>query len=306
MDTPCPDLGGPEMADRYKRLATPASAVGMVGGVVTAFLMPQTPDTTASGQTVIAFFHAHHTAMYVAAFSVAYAAVAAVLFFVSVAYYLRARGSQILAATTAVGGAVFASGALLGAGLLVAANDAPGRMTADVAKTLNILQDDAFFLAVIAGLGISFLSIGVASLRTKALPKWLAIVTTIAVGDRTVKITNPDRVYFPARGETKLDLANYYIAVADGIVRALYERPCMLHRYPEGVGGEKIYQKRLPKGAADWVQTVQVSFPSGRTADELCVTEIGAVVWAVQMSTVEFHPWHTRRFAVEQPDELRT
>jgi DNA ligase D-like protein (predicted polymerase) len=79
----------------------------------------------------------------------------------------------------------------------------------------------------------------------------------------------------------------------------------MLHRYPEGVGGEKIYQKRLPKGAPDWVETVEVSFPSGRTADELCVTEIGSVVWAVQMSTVEFHPWHTRRGEVEKPDELR-
>src|SRR4051794_25581714 len=123
---------------------------------------------------------------------------------------------------------------------------------------------------------------------------------------RTVKVTNPDRVYFPARGETKLDLANYYIAVGQGIVRALYERPCMLHRFPEGVGSsEKIYQKRLPKGAPDWVQTVQVSFPSGRTADELCVVEVGEVVWAVQMSTVEFHPWHTRRGEVEQPDELR-
>src|SRR4051794_23644469 len=123
---------------------------------------------------------------------------------------------------------------------------------------------------------------------------------------RTVKVTNPDRVYFPARGETKLDLANYYIAVGQGIVRALYERPCMLHRFPEGVGSsEKIYQKRLPKGAPDWVETVEVSFPSGRTADELCVTELASVVWAVQMSTVEFHPWHTRRAAVEMPDELR-
>ena len=127
----------------------------------------------------------------------------------------------------------------------------------------------------------------------------------VEVGGRVVKVTNPDRVYFPARGETKLDLANYYISVADGIVRALHERPCMLHRYPEGVAGEKIYQKRLPKGAPEWVQTVEVSFPSGRTADELCVTEIGSVVWAVQMSTVEFHPWHTRCAAVEQPDELR-
>jgi len=127
----------------------------------------------------------------------------------------------------------------------------------------------------------------------------------VEAGGRVVKLTNPDRVYFPARGETKLDVANYYLSVADGIVRALRERPCMLHRYPEGVGGEKIYQKRLPKGAPDWVETVEVSFPSGRTADELCVTEIGSVVWAVQMSTVEFHPWHTRRGAVEQPDELR-
>jgi DNA ligase D len=112
-------------------------------------------------------------------------------------------------------------------------------------------------------------------------------------------------VYFSTRGETKLDLARYYLAVGAGIVRALRERPCMLHRYPEGVDGEKIYQKRLPKGAPDWVQTATVSFPSGRTADELCVTELASVVWAVQMSTVEFHPWHTRRPEVEKPDELR-
>jgi DNA ligase D len=124
-------------------------------------------------------------------------------------------------------------------------------------------------------------------------------------GVREVKITNPDRVYFPAYGTTKFDLASYYLSVADGIVRALYERPCMLHRHPDGVEGEKIYQKRLPKGAPEWVQTVQVSFPSGRTADELCVTEVASVIWAVQMSTVEFHPWHTRRGEVEQPDELR-
>src|SRR6202012_4447109 len=127
----------------------------------------------------------------------------------------------------------------------------------------------------------------------------------IEVESRTIKVTNPDRVYFPARGETKLDLINYYLSVEEGIVRALYERPCMLHRYPEGVTGEKIYQKRVPKGAPDWVETAEVSFPSGRTADELCVTEVASVVWAVQMSTVEFHPWHTRRDAVERPDELR-
>ncbi|MDT4996992.1 MAG: hypothetical protein QOD45_1060 [Pseudonocardiales bacterium] len=127
----------------------------------------------------------------------------------------------------------------------------------------------------------------------------------IDVGERTVRISNPDRVYFPARGETKLDLARYYLAVGDGIVRALRERPCMMHRYPDGVAGEKIYQKRLPKGAPEWVQTATVQFPSGRHADELCVTELASVVWAVQMATVEFHPWHSRRADTEHPDELR-
>ncbi|MEP7021278.1 MAG: non-homologous end-joining DNA ligase [Pseudonocardiales bacterium] len=127
----------------------------------------------------------------------------------------------------------------------------------------------------------------------------------IEVGTRLVRISNPDRVYFPTRGETKLDLAKYYLSVGDGIVRALRERPCMLHRYPDGVAGEKIYQKRLPKGAPDWVETVQVKFPSGRTADELCVTELASVIWAVQMSTVEFHPWHSRCADTEKPDELR-
>src|SRR3954465_8199622 len=127
----------------------------------------------------------------------------------------------------------------------------------------------------------------------------------LEVDGRTVRISSPDRVYFSTRGETKLDLANYYMSVGPGIVRALRERPCMLHRYPDGVDGQKIYQKRLPKGAPEWVQTVQVRFPSGRTADELCVTELASVIWAVQMSTVEFHPWHSRRADTESPDELR-
>jgi DNA ligase D len=128
----------------------------------------------------------------------------------------------------------------------------------------------------------------------------------LEVGDRSVRITNPDRVYFPARGETKLDLAHYYLAVSDGVVRALRDRPCMLHRFPTGVTGEKVHQKRLPKGAPDWVQTVRVEFPRfGRHAHELCVTHPADVVWAVQMSTVEFHPWNSRRADVEKPDEWR-
>ena len=91
----------------------------------------------------------------------------------------------------------------------------------------------------------------------------------IEVGPRVVRLTSPDRVYFPAHGWTKLDLANYYLAVGDGIVRALRERPCMLHRFPDGLAGEKVHQKRLPAGAPPWVETVQVYFPRyGRTADE--------------------------------------
>jgi DNA ligase D len=134
----------------------------------------------------------------------------------------------------------------------------------------------------------------------------MAAHADLEVGNRTVRITNPDRVYFPARGETKLDLARYYLAVGDGIVRALRERPCMLHRFPAGVAGEKVHQKRVPSGAPDWLETVRVHFPRyGRHADELCVTELASVIWAVQMSTVEFHPWNSRRADTERPDEWR-
>src|SRR6266702_3382501 len=126
------------------------------------------------------------------------------------------------------------------------------------------------------------------------------------VGDRTIRISNPERVYFPARGETKLDLTRYYLSVGDGIVRALRERPCMLHRFPSGVAGEKVHQKRVPGGAPPWLETVRLHFPRyGRHADELCVTELAAVIWAVQMSTVEFHPWNSRRADTERPDEWR-
>jgi DNA ligase D len=122
---------------------------------------------------------------------------------------------------------------------------------------------------------------------------------------KTIRISSPDRVYFSARGETKLDLAHYYLSVGEGIVRALRERPCMLHRFPSGVDGEKVHQKRVPKGAPPWLETVHVDFPSGRSADELCVTDVAHVIWAVQMSTVEFHPWNSRRADTEKPDEWR-
>lgn len=128
----------------------------------------------------------------------------------------------------------------------------------------------------------------------------------IEVAGRTIRVSSPDRIYFPERGETKLDLVNYYLSVGDGIVRALRDRPCMLHRFPKGVAEKKVHQKRVPSGAPDWLETVEIYFPRyGRTADELCVTELGSVIWAVQMSTVEFHPWNSRRFDPEVPDEWR-
>lgn len=128
----------------------------------------------------------------------------------------------------------------------------------------------------------------------------------VEVGPHDVRISNPDRIYFPARGETKLDLVNYYLSVGDGIVRALRERPCMLHRFPKGVSGDKVHQKRIPAGAPPWLETVRVDFPRyKRHAYELCVTELASVIWAVQMSTVEFHPWNSRRADTEKPDEWR-
>lgn len=128
----------------------------------------------------------------------------------------------------------------------------------------------------------------------------------IEVDARVVRVSNPDRVYFPESGATKLDLVEYYLAVGDGIVNALYERPCMLHRFPKGLAGDKVHQKRIPAGAPPWLETVRLHFPRwNRTADELCVTELASVIWAVQMSTVEFHPWNSRRADTESPDEWR-
>ncbi|MDX6466444.1 MAG: hypothetical protein QOI27_1484 [Gaiellaceae bacterium] len=127
----------------------------------------------------------------------------------------------------------------------------------------------------------------------------------LEVGERTVKVTNPDKVYFPARGETKLDLVQYFVAVGDGIVRALYERPCQLKRQPAGAGGEVIWQKRVPEKRPEWIETARVTFPSGRHADELCVTELAHVVWAANLATLEFGAWPSRRRDPECPDELR-
>jgi DNA ligase D len=127
----------------------------------------------------------------------------------------------------------------------------------------------------------------------------------LEVGSRVVKVTNPDKVFFSVRGETKLDLVRYYISVGDGIVRALYERPTQLKRHPDGAEGEAIYQKRVPTHRPDWIETARVRFPSGRHADELCVTEVASVAWAANLGTIDFHPWPSRRQDTEHPDELR-
>jgi DNA ligase D-like protein (predicted polymerase) len=125
----------------------------------------------------------------------------------------------------------------------------------------------------------------------------------LQVGERTVKVTNPDKVFFTARRETKLDLVEYYIFAA-GIVRALYERPTYLKRHPEGAATDPIYQKRVPEKRPDWIETARVSFPSGRHADALCVTEVAQVAWAANLATLDFHPWPARRADLDHADEL--
>jgi DNA ligase D-like protein (predicted polymerase) len=127
----------------------------------------------------------------------------------------------------------------------------------------------------------------------------------LQVGERLVKITNPDKVLFPTAKKTKLDLVEYYLSVGEGIVRALYERPTQLRRFPDGVTGEAIYQKRVPEKRPEWIEAARVTFPSGRHADELCVTEVAQVAWAANLAVIDFHPWPSRRRDTERPDELR-
>ena len=145
--------------------------------------------------------------------------------------------------------------------------------------------------------------------------------TEIDAGGRPVRISNPDRVIYPATESTaevtKLQIAEYYLAVGPGIMRALDHRPTTLERWPKGVyegiklatrsgeHGDAFYQKRVPKGAPDYLETATIEFPSGRTADEVCPTEIAVVAWAAQMGTLTFHPWPVRRDDVDHPDEMR-
>lgn len=128
----------------------------------------------------------------------------------------------------------------------------------------------------------------------------------LTVAGRRVRISSPEKVCYPAVGVTKFELAEYYASVAEGLMRALAGRPIALHRFSGGLdGGGSFYMKHAPKGLPDWVQTAKVTFPSGRTGHEVCVTEPGTVVWAVQMNALELHPWPVRRIDTDHPDELR-
>ncbi|HEX4735083.1 MAG TPA: non-homologous end-joining DNA ligase [Thermoleophilaceae bacterium] len=145
--------------------------------------------------------------------------------------------------------------------------------------------------------------------------------TFVDAGGREVRVSSPGRVIFPATERTpdvtKLDIVKYYLSVEDGILRALRQRPTTLERWPKGVhpgmvistrdwsGGDAFFQKRIPKGAPEWVQTARIEFPSGRTADEICPTEVAVIAWAAQMGTITFHPWPVRSDDVDHPDELR-
>jgi DNA ligase D len=144
----------------------------------------------------------------------------------------------------------------------------------------------------------------------------------VEAGGRELRVSSPDRVIFPpterTAAVTKLDVVRYYLAVGDGIMRALHRRPTTLERWPKGVhpglvlatresprGADAFFQKRIPRGAPDYVRTARIQFPSGRSADEVCPTEIAVVGWCAQMGTITFHPWPVREDDVEHPDELR-
>jgi DNA ligase D-like protein (predicted polymerase) len=141
-------------------------------------------------------------------------------------------------------------------------------------------------------------------------------------GEREVRVSSPDRIVFEATERTpaitKLAVCQYFAQVGHALMRAVGERPTAMERWPDGyrqgmrlaVGpqdreGDGFYQKRLPKGAPDYIETAKIRFPSGRTADELCPTEPAAFVWAAHMGTLTFHPWPVRRSDVDHPDELR-
>jgi DNA ligase D-like protein (predicted polymerase) len=127
----------------------------------------------------------------------------------------------------------------------------------------------------------------------------------LVVGGREVFVTNPAKVLFPETGHTKLDVVRYYLAVADGALRAAGGRPNMLVRFPNGIGAEHFYQKRAPTARPDWIEVVELRFPSGRTAEELVPRDAAALAWMANLACLELHPHPVRAEDVDHPDELR-
>ncbi|MDF2585915.1 MAG: primase, small subunit, partial [Mycobacterium sp.] len=129
----------------------------------------------------------------------------------------------------------------------------------------------------------------------------------IDVDGVAVRLTSRDKPYFPELGAkgTKGALFDYYLSVADRMVNLLRDRPVHLQRFPDGIDGEEIYQKRVPQKRPDYLETCTVTFPSGRTADALKITHPAAIAWAAQMGSVTLHPWQVRCPDTEHPDELR-
>src|SRR5919107_935790 len=127
----------------------------------------------------------------------------------------------------------------------------------------------------------------------------------LEIGGREVSVSNPDKVYFPDAGVTKMDLVNYYLAVADGALRGAGGRPNVLVRYPNGIASEFFYQKRAPESRPDWMEVVTLRFPSGRTAEEIVPRDAAALAWMANLACLELHPHPVRAEDVDHPDELR-
>jgi bifunctional non-homologous end joining protein LigD len=129
--------------------------------------------------------------------------------------------------------------------------------------------------------------------------------TIIQIDGHEVRLSNPDKVYFPKAGWTKLDLVRYYLAAAEAALVHLRERPTVMKRFVDGIEHEPIWQKRVPRSTPDWLQTATVTFPSGRTATELVANDAAHLAWAVNLGVVDFNPWPARRADLDRPDELR-
>jgi len=129
--------------------------------------------------------------------------------------------------------------------------------------------------------------------------------TAIEVAGREVVITNPDKVYFPSAGYTKLDLAKYYAAVAEGALRGIFARPIVLKRYVNGADAEPFFQKRAPDTHPDWIETVELKFPSGRTAHEVVIRNAAQLLWIANLGCIDLNPHPVRVDDLDHPDELR-